>query len=123
MTTFVISKESADKLAKSLINMKEAVVVIESKLPNCPIEKIGRNQIMVTYKGKNIFFSKKEEVVVINGRGGQAFRKRALGFSEKGIIERIESGVREIDRKVAIAEEAHERMEARREAMRQRRSG
>ena len=118
MATFVMSKEYADKQAKRFINMKAAVALIETKLPGCSIEKMGKNQMFVTYKDDRIYFSKKSEVVVIKGRGGEAFRERALGFSAKGIAERIDSEIPKINKKVEAARVLHEKMEARRAALR-----
>ena len=96
---FVTSKEHADEMVKSLLNMKQAIEFIQTMTPNSEVKKDGRNILIVEYNGTEIYFYKEQAEVVINGRGGEAFRNRNLGFCPKHMQGVFDCNVREINNK------------------------
>jgi len=114
---FAITKEAADAMVKELLNMKQAIAVIESVLPGAEITKQGSNFLIIAFKGDRIVVSKEVEKVIINGRGGEAFRDRHLGFSQEKMVKLIDRRAASITERVIANEEAAKRNQKRREAM------
>ena len=114
---FVTSKEHADEMAKSLLNMKQAIELIQTMIPNSEVKKDGPNILAIEYKGTPIYFTKQTAVVAINGRGGEAFRTRNLGFCPKHMQGVFDCNVREVDAYIESQAAAKARNDIRRQRM------
>jgi hypothetical protein len=114
---FVTSKEHADEMVKSLLNMKQAIEFIQTMIPNSEVKKDGRNILIVEYNGTEIYFYKRKAEVVINGRGGEAFRTRNLGFCPKHMKSVFDCNVREINARIEIVKAAKARNDIRQQRM------
>ena len=114
---FVTSKEHADEMVKSLLNMKQAIEFIQTMIPNSEVKKDGRNILIVGYNGTEIYFYKEQAEVAINGRGGEAFRTRNLGFCPKHMKSVFDCNVREINARIEIVKAAKARNDIRQQRM------
>lgn len=114
---FVTSKEYADEMVKGLLNMKQAIEFIQTMSPNSEVKKNGPNCLIVEYSGTPIYFTKQTAVVVINGRGGEAFRTRNLGFCPKHMQGVFDCNVREVNAKIESEAAAKARNDIRRQRM------
>jgi len=114
---FVTSKEHADEMVKSLLNMKQAIEFIQTMIPNSEVKKDGPNTLAIEYNGTPIYFTKQTAVVAINGRGGEAFRTRNLGFCPKHMQGVFDCNVREVDAYIESEKAAKARNDIRRQRM------
>ena len=90
---FISPNEYADRMAKKLLNMKQACELVQTMLPNAEVRKEGRNNFVVRSYGATFYFSKLTCLVEFNARSGVASRTRHLGFSQHVIRAVLDSNI------------------------------